>query len=131
MKPGFQNELVSQLKHNSDTIHILHEPLLYWSELLQMMIEMPVGFHTDFCTVPRIPIAYQLWGNRNHREGVLHDFLDRKDALPNLSCSLVNVIFREAMASRGVPWYIKEPMYYGVALCNWRFYHKRYVMDEL
>ena len=44
-------------------------PLAYWSPLVGR-IQVPAGFQTDFASVPRLPIAYWLYGARAHREGV-------------------------------------------------------------
>jgi hypothetical protein len=127
---GFHKPLVSYLREDSDCIWVVYEPLLYWSETVGQ-IEVPVGFETDFASVPRVPVAYQVWGDRAHRESVLHDYLNRTDAKPPLPCMEVNRIFLEAMKSRHVPRRIRWPMYLGVCLCNWMFYHRKKVMDKL
>lgn len=36
---------------------------------------IPQGFKTDFATVPRVPIAYWLFGNVTHKPPVIHDWL--------------------------------------------------------
>lgn len=36
---------------------------------------VPVGFVTDFCSVPRVPLAYDLLGNRARKSGTVHDYL--------------------------------------------------------
>lgn len=130
MKYGFQGPLVTELKGNSDKIHILREPLIYLSRTYGPII-LPVEFETDFCTVPRVPIAYQLWGGRNHREGALHDYLFRTDSKPNLGFMACNYVFLEAMASRGVASWIRYPMYAGVCAGGYFHYHKRSVGDKL
>ena len=130
MKYGFQGPLVTELKGDSDKIHILRASLVYLSKS-QGPIIIPVGFETDFCTVPRVPLAYQFWGGRNHREGALHDYLYRTNSKPNLGFMACNYVFLEAMESRGVPFWIRYPMYSGVCLGGYWSYHKRTVMEKL
>ena len=36
---------------------------------------VPEGFTTDFCSVPRVPFAYTLFGGKYNRTGTLHDAL--------------------------------------------------------
>lgn len=38
----------------------------YWCE---------IGTTTDFCSVPRVPLAYEMLGNRARRAGAVHDDL--------------------------------------------------------
>lgn len=128
MEYGFQNSLSVKLKDGSDDVWVLTEPLVYWSKEFGL-IEVPVGFETDFSSVPRVPIAYQLWGDRSHREGVLHDYLFKIDSKPNLPFMACNRAFREAMETRGVPWFIRWPMYCGVCVGGRAFYHRNKVMN--
>jgi hypothetical protein len=130
MKSGFQNQLCVGLRPDSDNIWVLTEPLVYWSERVGR-IEVPNEFQTDFSSVPRVPIAYQAWGDRCHREAVLHDYLFRKDSKPNLPFMECNHIFLEAMGSRGVAFWVRYPMYAGVVTAGGLFYHKRNVGDHL
>ena len=117
---NFLNNLNVKLKDGSDSIWVLCRPLEYWSELAGLII-VPTGFETDFASVPRLPFIYTLWGDRVHREAVLHDYLYRKQ----LPFGLCNKIFLEAMKSRGVPWHIRYPMYWGVCIGGFAAY-KRY-----
>jgi len=43
---------------------------------------VPAGFRTDFCSVPRIPFAYDWLGNRAQRAGTVHDWLYATRRLP-------------------------------------------------
>jgi Protein of unknown function (DUF1353) len=40
-----------------------------------IIIKINAGFKTDYCTVPRLPIAYWLLGNMGKAAGLLHDAL--------------------------------------------------------
>ena len=77
----FKTELFISLKPGSDKIYVLTEPLIFQSNVMGL-IEVPAGFNTDFASVPRLPLIYAVWGDRAHREAVLHDYLYRIDAIP-------------------------------------------------
>ena len=109
----------------------LVSPLSYESDLLEKIITVPVGFETDFASVPRVPIVYWFWGGRAHREAVLHDYLYRIDSDPVVSEEVANKVFFEAMQARGKGFFVRWPMYWGVCLGGWTAYHKKLVADKL
>jgi hypothetical protein len=147
MEAGFRTCLSTELKEGCDNIWIVTAPLKYWSLLLGRMIVVPTWyeiesepespedkearFYTDFASVPRVPVFYELWGNRAHREAVLHDYLYRIDSIPVVTKSQADSLFLEAMKSTGKSWYLRYPMYYGVVLAGGGAYHKRKVRDKL
>jgi len=143
MKAGFQTTLDVELKDDSDGTWIVKSPLKYWSEILDCLIVVPYWFEskepdvdpgffeTDFASVPRVPFIYESWGNRAHREAVLHDYLYRKDSKPVVTYSQANKIFLEAMKSRGVQWWIRWPMYLAVCMAGWTAYHKLCVKSKI
>lgn len=126
----FLNELGVTLKPDTDNIWVLYSPLEYWSAEFGLII-VPSRFETDFASVPRLPIIYNLWGDRMHREAVLHDYLFRKDSKLNLSFMECNYVFLEAMKSRNVSWHVRIPMYLGVCVGGYFSYHSRFVGDSL
>ena len=130
MRHGFQNNLHVSLKNNSDSVWILDQPLVYQSPV-HGRLEVPAGFETDLASVPRIPVVYRLWGDRAHREAVLHDAAYCIDFPLGLSYTEANNLFLEAMESRGVPWYIRYPMYLGVCAGGWTAFKRRCVGDKL
>jgi len=113
------------------------------------MICVPIGFETDFASVPRVPLAFWLWGDRAHREAVIHDFLYRKDAYiydlaENFRTRRYGIpkedadwYFREAMMSenpdvqkKAQPYHIYQPMYLAVRACGGSSYHRMNVEDR-
>ena len=130
MKSEFITDLVIELL-DEDKIWVLHEPLSYWSELLKCQITVPTGFQTDLASVPRVPILYVKWGNRAHREAVIHDYLYRIDSIPVVTFDQANNVFKEAMIARGKPDDIVFGMFKGVCLGGKSSYHKKYVEDKL
>jgi hypothetical protein len=115
---------------DDDSIWVVTKPLIYESDLLGI-IEVPVFFQTDFASVPKLPIVYAAFGDRAHRESVLHDYLYRTDSTPLASFMQANRVFLEAMEVRGKPFYIRYPMF--LAVCAWGYfsYHKKKVNDKL
>lgn len=102
--------------------YVLQAPLVFDAEFA--IITVPTGFTTDFASVPRLPIVYMMWGNRAHREAVLHDYLYRQGAIPHLDRYLCDELFRLAMISRGNPWWMAQCMYIGVRAAGWLYYKK-------
>ena len=110
---------------DEDTWRLTH-PLVYRSDIAGHIC-IPRGFKTDLATVPRIPIIYVSWGDRAHREAVVHDYLYRQNCAPCVSRDVADRIFLEAMECRGVPWYIRYPMYLGVRSAGWPFWKRNSV----
>jgi len=121
----FLTELDARLK-DDDRVWVLDSPLIYVSDLFGK-IEVPAGFETDFASVPRVPVAYMLFGDRAHRESVLHDYLYRIDSRPPATFSEANAVFLEAMEVRGKSYFVRYAMYWGVVLGGWGSYHKKRV----
>ena len=115
---------------DDDRIWMLLSPLVYISDIMGKIIA-PTGFQMDFASVPRIPIIYMSWGDRAHREAVIHDLLFCSNSKPWASFDMANDVFLEAMICRKKPLYIRQPMYRGVCWCGRPYYHKRKVEDIL
>lgn len=130
MTPRFLTELDTELRPDSDRIWLIKSPLIYISDIIGT-IEVPAGFETDFASVPRLPLIYSLFGDRAHRESVLHDYLYRIDAAPQATFMQANSVFFEAMQVRKKASYIRYPMWWGVCLGGRSSYHKRRVGDHL
>jgi len=127
------SEFCSDLKSiliNNDTVWCLDESLVFISDIIGKVI-VPIGFQTDFASVPRIPIAYELFGDRAHRESVIHDYLYRTDSIPLATFSQANKVFLEAMKERGKGFFVRYAMYLGVVLGGCTSYHKKKVMDKI
>ena len=103
------------------------------------VVEVPPGFETDLASVPRLPFIYLMWGDRAHREAVLHDYLYRVGSQIRLSSILMigipkeeaDWMFREAMIGQGVSWYIYHPMYLAVRCAGSSSFNKRKTTDKI
>ena len=111
-----------------DNIWRLDADLVYNSTRFGI-ITAPAGLQMDFCSVPRIPLVFDFFGDTCHREGVIHDYLYRIDAVPKLVRSQADYAFLEAMKCRGK--LCAYPMYLGVRIGGWTAWHKRKIGDKL
>lgn len=100
---------------NIDGLHVkLLEPLIYWTEVERIgKIIVPVGFETDYASVPR-----GLWNlfppNGKYAPGaVVHDYLYRRTLLDRKVC---DQILMEAMQVLGVSWLTRHLIYRAVRL---------------
>ena len=125
----FLTELDARLL-DDDRIWLILAPLIYRSGMLGK-ITVPAGFQTDFASVPRVPIFYRLYGDRAHRESVIHDYLYRIDSKPCAGFDIANLVFLEAMVCRGKPRLTRCGMYRGVCLGGKARYHELFVGDSL
>ena len=123
-------ELVTKLKEPSDNVWVLVSPLVYESDLIGR-VYIPDGFQTDLASVPRLPIVYAIWGYRAHREAVIHDAMYRIDFPGDVTYSVANSVFLEAMESTGKAWYIRWPMYWAVCSGGWTSWHKHLMADNI
>jgi hypothetical protein len=125
---GFLNHMVNEELGEVDgkTIYALRKALWYVAHT-GITIIIQEGFQHDLASVPRIPIVYEAWGNRSHREAVLHDYLYRSDSAPVVERAEADEHFKMAMISRKQPWRVYHPMWLGVRLCGKWSYHKRTV----
>ena len=96
-----------------DERFMLLADLIYESDILGLQVIVPKGFITDFASVPRVPVAYMLFGDRAHHESVIHDFFYQVHITTRAKADKV---FLEAMKARGKKRWIRVAMYWGVAI---------------
>ena len=94
-------------------LHLVLEPFRYEVGFLGSgdVIEVPVGFITDFASVPRALWAFEPPIGRIAKAAVLHDFLYAGQLRPRIECDR---IFYEAMGVLGVPDLKRSIIYAGV-----------------
>lgn len=118
------------------TVHKLNTALIWTNG--SKVVEIPAGFECDLASVPRVPIVFYLWGDRAHREAVLHDYLYRKNCIIYLNDHPVTLVekeeadwlFREAMIGQGVRYCIYHPMYIAVRSFGGDSFHRFKVEDN-
>jgi hypothetical protein len=96
MKPEFLTQL--HVNVLSDDVSELDADFQYASAVLNQVITVPKGFHTDFASVPRFPGAYLLAGGKAKWEAVVHDYLCVHPEI--CSRQKADEVFHEAMGVR-------------------------------
>ncbi|MFA7238731.1 MAG: DUF1353 domain-containing protein [Sulfuricellaceae bacterium] len=86
-------------------------PLIYESDVAGKTITVPIGFKTDFASVPRLPVAYLLAGDTAHEAAVVHDFLYTSGEFPRATA---DDVLLEAMAVTGIPRWRRVAIYFAV-----------------
>lgn len=86
-------------------------PLIYESDIAGKTLTVPLGFKTDFASVPRLPVAYLLAGDTAHESAVVHDFLYTSG---DFSRATADDVLLEAMAVTGIPAWRRYTIYYAV-----------------
>jgi len=118
-------------------VYQLNSALVWQCEHYRVVV--PQYFFTDLASVPRLPLIYTLWGDRAHREAVLHDYLYRKECLINdlktgevfkgATRKFADDFFLEAMKSQGQPIHVRYPMWLGVRAGGYWSYQRMGVYD--
>ena len=122
----FLTELAVKCCSTDENLWILAEPLVYESELVGL-VTVPEGFFTDLASTRHIPLVSFIWGDRAHREAVVHDYLYCIDSDPIVSFSMANAVFIEAMKSRDKGFFVRYPMWWGVWIGGYPHYHSHKV----
>lgn len=74
---------------------------------------VPVGFVTDFATIPRIPIVFDVFGDSAHGAATLHDWLYTAKPVPR---PIADRVLLEAMECTGITKYKRTVIYVAVRL---------------
>lgn len=98
--------------------------------------EIPLGFTTDFCSVPRVPLAYTLFGGKYSRSGTLHDALysgwhevhiynKHTREIVKITRELADDILFAALRAEGAFWITARAMYRGVRIFGGAFFKRK------
>lgn len=111
IEPGFLTDLAT--RDIDDLSCVLLSDLVYRSRIYGGTITVPKGFVSDRASVPRVPVIYMAFGDRAHREAVVHDYLYQTHVVNK---STADRIFLEAMRARKKKGWIRWGMYLGVVM---------------
>lgn len=89
-------------------------PLVYQSDILGKTITVEPGFLTDYASVPRVPVAYLLFGDTSHKAAVLHDWLFHHHEVCDEPTA--NQVLLEASKVEGIQAWRRTGIYLGVKL---------------
>lgn len=84
-------------------------------------LTVPAGFETDLASVPRLPLAYALFGGRARRAAILHDYLYVTQAGKDYA----DAIFLAAMEAEGVGRLTRWTMYAAVRVFGGAVYGRK------
>jgi hypothetical protein len=90
--------------------------LVYQSDVARRTITVPAGFVTNFASVPRIPVVYELAGDTSSAAATVHDYLYSTHIV---SRDVADAVLREASAATAVPWWRRQLMWAGVRAFGW------------
>ena len=98
----------------------MRQGLVYHSDLLGQIIEVPEGYITDLASVPRlfrfiVPVA----NARNRRAAVVHDYLCTHGKGIVKHQKQADQVFREALGVVGVGRMRSAALYYPVRTFQW------------
>ena len=112
------------VSQTDDTSHegrgswVLITPLTYQSDLAGTLT-VPTGFSTDFATVPRIPIVFDILGDRGNLAATIHDYMYTVSTTgehPVKDRATADAVLREALIAQGVPRWAAYLMWAGVRI---------------
>ena len=109
------------------TVWELDEPFEYTNGVIKITIDK--GFQCDFCSVPRVPIAYLLVGAIGEEAGLVHDYGYREGAEPKMTRLEVDKLFYNILGECGISWWKRKAMYYAVRMCAGSNWHARKVSE--
>lgn len=81
----------------------------------------PVGFETDFASIPRLLRWLYPADGTYALPAVIHDYLYRRGGCSRF---LADALFRDMMASVGVPLLRRMMFYYAVRAFGWMFFKR-------
>lgn len=114
MGAGFIGDLIVKLVQDDESgVWELQAPLSFYSAVLDRTFTVPAGFRTDFCSVPRVPIAYAMLGDRARRAGTGHDKLYTSHEVDRLTA---DNLLKEMLLIDGVDECEAQAFYLGVRL---------------
>lgn len=105
---------VEPASEHDDGLWRLTAEFVYASDALGKVVTVPAGFVTDFASVPRIPIAYELTGNTSTEASVIHDYLYKTTTI--CTRQQADAVLKEASALTGVPAWRRNAMWLAVRL---------------
>lgn len=92
-----------------------------FAELFDPWFIVPAGFVSDLASVPRLPLAFWIFGDTAHQSAVLHDYLyefGATAARPPIDRELLDRVFLAAMEAEGLSWWRRRLMFAAVRLAG-------------
>lgn len=111
----FLTSLITDEAPGQPDKHTLTAPLLFDSTVLGKIVTVPAGFISDYASVPRVPVVFEIFGGDigDNPAAVVHDFLYSQGLVPRADC---DAVFREALRACGMSAWRATAMYWGVRI---------------
>jgi hypothetical protein len=106
---------------DDSVFEVCDHPFRYQSAIAGRMFTVPLGFYTDFASVPRIGIIYAMLGDTAHQPAVIHDWLYYSALVPR---DLADKVLLEAMGVIGLSWWRRWAIYAGVRAGGWHAWNE-------
>lgn len=90
---------------------VAYRPFRYQSDVAAQLITVPIGFYTDFASVPRLGLIYSMLGDCAHQPAVIHDWLYYAAITTK---EVADLVLLEAMKVIGISAWRRYPIYWGV-----------------
>lgn len=109
---NFIGDLIVKLVADDESgLWELQQSFGFKSDVAGVTITAPIGHQTDFCSVPRVPIAYVMLADRARKSGTIHDRLYVTHELPR---EMADKVLREMLLLDGVGEIEAEEFYLAV-----------------
>lgn len=119
-----------RVEDNGDGTFTLLERVDYLDVKTATLVTVPVGFPTDYASVPAALQSFASKIGKQNRAAIIHDYLYHTRGVPAvgsnrppLSRANCDRIFREICAADGVSWRMRWRMWLGVRLGGWVPWH--------
>lgn len=90
---------------------VAYRPFRYQSDVAGQILTVPIGFYTDFASVPRLGLIYSMLGDLAHQPAVIHDWIYYSAITTK---EVADLVLLEAMEVIGLPVWRRYPIYWGV-----------------
>jgi hypothetical protein len=107
------NLVVQCTADTEDATWELVQPLSFQSDVAGLTFTAPVGFVTDFCSVPRVIGVYDLLGDRARMSGTIHDHLY---STHEVTREIADSVLREMLMVDGIEHVEAEEFYLAVRI---------------
>lgn len=109
---AFIGDLIGRLITDDESgLWELQQPFSFQSTEQGKTFTAPAGFRTDFCSVPRVPFAFLMLGDRARKSGAIHDWLYTTHEVPR---EIADKVLKEMLLLDGVGEFEAEEFYDGV-----------------
>lgn len=125
MTSKFLDQGVFSAIEGSDSKYMLRKQLRFYSYRYDRIFKVPVGFPTNFASIPTVLRGIITRTPRQAEPATLHDWLYNKECpYKNLGRKQCDLVFLDALKANGVGRIKRWLMYQGVRAGGWTGFRK-------